>query len=257
MSKVDAVKFVMNCQNWSEVAIPIATHKTPDKIVLKNGIRFESPAIAWADVYGIFFMQMYNPSYLPIEQNDIVVDIGANIGVFTLYAASITHNAVHAFEPFPSNFEALQQNIRANGLHNITPHRLAVSDQSRTEVFVDCGVSQGHRLEKVFPRYPGEEYLEVPTITLQDFMDNNHLEQIDFLKMDCEGSEGLILQSTSKDYLQRIRKISLEFHDAISILKHDEMGKLLEDAGFTTKVGHCIVDPSNNADLGILHAWRT
>lgn len=256
MSKVDAVKFVMNCQNWNEVILPIATHKTPGKIVLKNGIRFESPAIYWADVYSIFFMQVYTPTYLAIEKNDIVVDIGANIGVFTLYAASITQNMVYAFEPFPSNFEALQQNIRANSLHNIIPYRIAVSDQSGTELLLNTGVSQAHKLKKLLPGET-DKYLEVPAITLQEIMDTNHLEQIDLLKLDCEGSEGLILQSTPKDCLKRIRKISLEFHDKLSTLDHDEIQKLLEDAGFTTRIGHCIEYPLNKAKLGILHAWRT
>lgn len=253
MSKVDAVKFVTKCQNWSEIAIPIATHKPLGRVILKDGLRFESPFIHWPDIYTIFFTRVYTPPYLPIEKNDIVVDIGANIGIFTLYAAAITQNTVYAFEPFPSNFEALQQNIRANGLKNVIPFRSAVSDQSGIEVFADCGVSQGHRLKKVFFDET-DRGLEVPTITLQDFMDTNNLERIDFLKLDCEGAEGLILQSTPKSYLQRIRKISMEFHDQLSILKHDQMKNLLEEAGFTTRIRLFF---GGGIGICILQAWRT
>lgn len=248
MSKVDAAKFVFQCQNWFEIATPIATHKTPARVILKNGIRFESHAIYWADMYAIFFQGIYTPPFLPIEKNDTVVDIGANIGVFTIYAATRTQNKVYAFEPFPINFEALQQNIRANRVNNVIPYRLAVSDQSGTELFAD---STDWRLKKV-ALIATEKYIEVPSITLEDLMDQNHLEQIDFLKMDCEGSEGIILRSTSRSCLQRIRKISMEFHDRISKLKHDQMRALLEDADFTTNV---IWD--GKSKLGFLYAWRS
>ncbi|MEO8953774.1 MAG: hypothetical protein ABI396_18180, partial [Ktedonobacteraceae bacterium] len=90
MSKVDATKFVMQCQNWFEIAMPIAAHKTPARVMLKNGIRFDSGAIYWPDVWAIFYQGIYTPHYLPIERDDVVVDIGANIGVFTVYAATKT-----------------------------------------------------------------------------------------------------------------------------------------------------------------------
>ena len=250
MSKVDAAKFVLQCQNWFEIALPIATRKAPAKVLLKNGIRFESHAINWADMYAIFFQGAYTPHYLPVEENDVVVDIGANIGVFTVYAALRTQNTVYAVEPFPSNYEALEQNIRANGLNNVIPLRFAVSDKSGTELFFDSEESQHHRLKKV-ALGGTEKYIEVPTITLKDLMDTNHIEQIDFLKMDCEGSEGIILRSTSKDYLQRIRKIAMEFHDGPSKLKHDQIQKLLEEADFTTNL-----EWDGKSKLGLLYAWR-
>jgi len=165
MSKADAAKFVLQCQNWFEIAIPIATHKTPARVILKNGVRFESYAIYWPDMYGIFFQGMYTTPFLPIEKNDTVVDIGANIGVFAVYAASRTQNTVYAFEPYLRNFEALQQNIRANRLNNVKPYRLAVSDKSGIELFSDS-IDVG-RLKKV-ALTATEKYIEVPSITLQD-----------------------------------------------------------------------------------------
>ena len=67
-------------------------------------------------------------------------------------------------------------------------------------------------------------------------MDQNNLDQIDFLKMDCEGGEGYVLLSTPLDYLKRIRKIAMEFHDSQSPLKHQEMDKILVNAGFKTSL---------------------
>ena len=250
MSKVDAAKFVLECRNWFETALPIATHKIPARVVLKNGIRFESHSIFWADIYVIFSQRIYTPDYLPIEKDDIVVDIGANIGVFTVYAACKTHNTVYAYEPFPDNYDALEQNLCANALNNVKSYRLAVSDKKGRERFFNSGTSQHHHLEKVISGVL-DKYIEVPSITLKDIMDENHLAQIDFLKLDCEGAEGIILKSTSEEYLRRIRKISLEFHDHLSELKHDQIRDLLERVGFTIKM---VWD--GKSKVGYLYAWR-
>jgi len=190
MSKVEAAKFVLECQNWFETALPIATHKIPARVILMNGIRFVSQSIFWADIYVIFSQRIYTPDYLPIEKDDVVVDIGANIGVFTVYAASKTRNTVYAYEPFPDNYDALEQNVRANALSNVKAYRLAVSDKTGLERFFNSGTSQQHHLEKVTPGVVNN-YIEVPSMTLKDIMNVNHLAQIDFLKMDCEGSEGV------------------------------------------------------------------
>lgn len=209
MPKVDIIKYTMNCKNWMEIAIPLATHKPPDKVILKKGVRFVSRSINWEDVYEIFYMEAYTPHYHPIVENDVVVDIGANIGVFTTYAASRTKNTDFAFESFPANFEAPKQNIRANELNNVRPFCMAVSDTSGTEPFFDSEESQQHRLEKVALGKTAT-YIEVPSVGLPGLMDQNHLERIDFLKMDC------------------VRKMSMEFHDGASRLKHEQIQGLLD-----------------------------
>jgi FkbM family methyltransferase len=250
MSKLDAARFILHCQNWHEIALPIATHQTPARVTMKNGSRFVSHSIYWADMYGIFLQEAYTPSYLPIEKNDIVVDIGANIGVFTVYAASKTQSLVYAVEPFFDNFTALEQNIRANRLKNVIPLRFAVSNTSGTELLVHEEESQHHQLKKVATSSRAK-YVEVPSITLQDLMDNHQIQQIDFLKLDCEGAEGLILTSTSGRYLRNIRKIAMEFHDELSLLTHKQIQNLLEKEGFATRIAW-----NGKPQLGLLHAWR-
>jgi len=100
---------------------------------------------------------------------------------------------------------------------------------------------------------PGElaENIEVPTTTLQDIIDSNHIDQIGFLKMDCEGSEGLILDSTPKNYLKRIRKIAIEFHDHLSKINHEGMQKLLEEADFITCLRW-----DGKSPVGCLYGWQ-
>lgn len=248
MSKIDAAKFVFHCQNWYEVALPIALHRWPSRVLLNNGLRFISPLIYWPDIHGIIFQQMYTPSFLPIEQNDVVVDVGANIGVFSLYAALHTRNTVHAFEPFPANFAGLQQNVQTNRQKNIVLHQCAVSDMTGTERF--SGWHDYWWRQKVSHNVK-ESQIDVSSTTLEDFMDAEQLACIDFLKLDCEGSEGVILNSISQHGLKRIRKIALEFHDGVSKLKHGQIQALLQGAGFTTNL---VWD--GRSKLGLLHAWQ-
>ena len=83
-----------------------------------------------------------------------------------------------------------------------------------------------------------ENYLEVSTTTLQDIMDRNHIEQLDFLKVDCEGAEALILQSTPMHYLKRVKKIALEYHDHMTPTPHQKLHRLLREAGFIVRERH-------------------
>ncbi len=118
-------------KNWRDISISTIRGQRPTTVILRNGIRIDAPGdnTILDMVHEIFFRKAYNHANLPIETNDIVVDIGANIGVFTLFAASRTKNTVYAFEPFPGNVEFLNRNIHTNGLDNVITHNVAVSDK--------------------------------------------------------------------------------------------------------------------------------
>jgi len=258
-------------ENWPEVIAAIAKKQEPAKVILKNGFTIEAEVGLRFLVREIFFTRVYNPSYLPIEDNDIVVDIGANNGIFTLFAASITHNAVHAFEPSPRNIEVLRRNITANGLHHVTAHCYAVSDKpGSAKLFLNAADGQQNLLSDQILPAKIEQYktctdvnyliprndeavtsIEVPTTTLQEIIDSNNLERIDFLKLDCEGAESPILQSTPTSYLQRVRKIAMEFHDHLSELNHNDLQHILESAGFHTRLKW-----DGRSPLGYMYAWQ-
>lgn len=224
-------------KNWKDIIREYARDKNPTKVVLKGGLTISAPATnsILRGVKRIFFNKTYNPVNYEIEATDTVVDIGANIGIFTLYAATKTEKRVYSFEPFPSNFEYLQQNISLNNFKYVTPHLAAVSDKVETRnFFVDESTS--HHLAYKNTKSNSESFIKVQTVTLKHIMDQNNLAQIDFLKLDCEGGEGYIMLSTPIDYLKRIRKIAMEFHDTLSPLNHEEMDKILVDAGFNTSL---------------------
>src|SRR5579863_3245387 len=118
-----------NYKNWPEVLLSIATRREPARVILKNGLQIQSAEHLKVLVREIFFMKAYNPANLPIGEEDIVVDIGAHNGIFTLFAASITKNTVYAFEPAPASFAFIKRNIEANKLDNVRAYNAAVSDK--------------------------------------------------------------------------------------------------------------------------------
>ena len=94
-------------------------------------------------------------------------------------------------------------------------------------------------------------YIKVKTKTLQQIIDENSLENIDYLKMDCEGSEGHILKSTPQKYLQKIRSIVLKFHNNVSILNHNQIINLLSGSGYK-----CNFNWDNKSEFGYIFATR-
>ncbi len=263
-------------RNWPEVVTLISKRQNFYKVVLKNGMCIESPRGLKSLMHDIFFRKVYTPSPLRIGRDDIVVDIGAHHGVFTLFAATQTRNSIYAFEASPLNFKILAQNLAANKLKHVVAFNSAVSDKvGATSFLLNPYVEQGnvqaaHLIPEKLkqfrnkPEHPVFDDLvpdpdnldiyteiEVPTTCLQAIIDDNNLGGIDFLKLDCEGSEGSILASTSPAYLRRIRKIALEFHDHLSQFTHVDIQKLLEEGSFVTRLSW-----DQQSPLGYIYAWR-
>ena len=247
------ILFVMRrCKNWREIVPKYLRGEPATTIILRNGVRIDSPTDSLSIVHEVFFRQVYNPSYLQIGYNDVVVDIGAHIGIFALFAAFRTKNSVYAFEPLCENVKFINRNIELNKLHNIMPVRAAVCDRvGLTKLFL-TEVDYGHLLFDHNITGKLENYVEVPATTLQNVMNENDLRKIGFLKLDCEGSEGLILTSTRSDYLRRIRKVAIEFHDHVSPLKHDDIRALLEKEGFVTRLNW-----DGRSPFGYIYGWNT
>jgi FkbM family methyltransferase len=121
-----------------------------------------------------------------VKKNDIVVDIGANIGYYTLLMAKIGA-FVNSYEPAPDNFKILQKNVYQNNFsQNVTLHNTAVSNFIGTsKLYLQEGHTGGHQLG--FDRFQTNNSIEVPVTKLD-------LNKIDFAKIDVEGSELNVLK---------------------------------------------------------------
>lgn len=242
----------LKLHNLLRNALTIAVGKNSNKLFFKNGVELYAPKNLPLNemVSEIFIQNIYTPTNFEIGPSDIIIDIGANIGIFSLFAAKKTCNLVYAFEPFIENIKYLMKNMQVNGVKNVLINKLAVSNKiSKKKLYLTKNPA-GHILS--YHNIKEErEYIEVPTTTLQSILDNNNLEQVDFLKIDCEGCEGAIFMSTPKEYLRKIKKIAMEFHDNVSPLKHYEIQGLLEEAGFVTKLNW-----NSETPIGFLYAYN-
>ncbi|MEW6685533.1 MAG: FkbM family methyltransferase [Candidatus Edwardsbacteria bacterium] len=149
-----------------------------------------------------------------IKPNMVVVDVGANIGYYSLIAAKLVgdNGRIYAFEPEPNNYKLLVKNIEINNYSNIVPIQKAVSNKvGKAKLFVD-GYNLGNHsfLESNIKKKAG--FIEVETITLDYFFerivgDN----KVNFLKVDAEGAEGIILEGADKILRNKDIKVLIEF----------------------------------------------
>lgn len=188
-------------------------------------------------IWEVWSFDEYTNGFLTISANDTVVDIGAQIGVFTVYASKLaSQGRVLAFEPHPDNFSLLKENIQLNKCINIVPFEMAVGKNdatATTPLFIHPNNSGGHSVVAKVSR----SSVAVSQISLAKIISQNNLSKVNFLKIDTEGSEFNILLSTPIECLKKVDQISLEYHDYLSpIVKHTEIARFLTACDFDVKI---------------------
>ena len=128
-----------------------------------------------------------------IKPGQVVLDIGANIGYYTLLFARLVGESgkVFAFEPDPANYELLRKNVRANGYHNVVFVRKAVADSSGPLSLYLCPDNKGDH--RAFDSHDGRPSIPIEATSLDEYFDG-YDGPIDFIKMDIQGSEGRALR---------------------------------------------------------------
>lgn len=142
-----------------------------------------------------------------LRQGMTVVDLGANVGFYTLLAAKIVgpSGKVYAFEPEPSRYALLARNIVANGYTNVLALNKAVSNTpSRTSLYLDPRYNPaGHQLHDATGT---RRSVLVETVSLDGYFSEGAT--VDVIKMDIQGAEMLALQGMER-LLQRSRPLTL------------------------------------------------
>lgn len=121
------------------------------------------------------------------------VDVGANVGYFTLLAASIGARVV-SYEPTPAVFERLRENVALNALDNITLVNAAVTDKSGALTLYQS--TDDPEANNLFG--DGDGSVEVITVNLDDDLAERGVQRVDLLKIDAEGAEPLVLAGATK-----------------------------------------------------------
>ena len=156
----------------------------------------------------VWMIQEYSGDDFPISNDDVIIDVGAHIGLFALFASQFCKNGkIFCYEPIKENYKILIENIEMNQIQNIFPNNLAVTKKtSRVKIFLNDDQS-GHSMF-----IQNKNFVEVDSKSLSDIFIDNGIKECDFLKLDCEGAEYEIVESISSDLFTKINKTAIEYH---------------------------------------------
>lgn len=202
----------------------IFRRKQPAQYRLRNGYRLiDGTGTLAGTIAAVFVRQEYGP----MQKFQTILDIGANMGSFMVYAAQSCPDAkIYCYEPVQQNFMFLTQNIAINLL------------EARVNAFQYAVVAMGGKknialdtspLHSFFLVGEGNAHQEVDCMTLRNVFIRHGLERVDLLKMNCEGAEYEILENSSHSDFKRILNIRLEYHNLDGALRNgDSLAQFLE-----------------------------
>jgi len=195
----------------------LGQQREPYVLCRHDGVSIEvRPGVG--DLFGFYEILLRN-DYLAsgqvLNEGDTVIDVGANIGCFSVLAARVVgpKGRVIALEPEESTYRQLVRNIELNQLRNVIALKLAVG--------AECGSIKLHSASnRLFSSFytsvngqavAGVEQ-EVEVVTLAELMAAQGVLGCDYLKLDCEGAEHDIVRTLTAETAQRIRQVTVELH---------------------------------------------
>lgn len=156
----------------------------------------------------VWLLHEYGRSGFEIRDTDIVIDVGAHIGLFALFSSQFCKNGkIYCFEPVKENFDLLESNLKLNSIRNVVAINAAISTNNGIVTMYLDEDESGHSMYGT-----GIKQIQVKSFSLQDVFDSNKLKKCDFLKIDCEGEEYKIIDSLPTQYFDKINKMCIEYH---------------------------------------------
>lgn len=225
---------------------------------LPNGTacHLNSPGMWWTArvlCWEIHRLQRYLHPGFELRPTDNVLDVGGNLGIFALWAApQVPQGRVVTIEPTPRAYSCLKVNIDRNHLANVIALRAAVGgDGGEIDMVTYRGIEAlshpAHIRPPIIARVFAKcsrwsERVTVPQISLGRVMDEQRLATVNYLKLDCEGSEFDILRLTGAAYWRRIERIAIEYHEFGTGRTRGELLSILKGHGFTVKAQANLVE---------------
>jgi FkbM family methyltransferase len=202
----------------------------------KSGLQFKVRSAM--DVWSIketFLDRFYERCGFAVQPGWTVVDIGAGLGEYTLFAAQAPRTRVFGFEPFPTSFELLRANAALNKLENIQAFDEAIGAHTGT-LTLDLSSGDPLQFQSTASDATRAESITVRSSSLADAFDRLTLATCDLLKLDCEGAEYDILFNAPPNVLKRVRRIVMEYHDNATPQTHLDLERYLTQHGFRVEV---------------------
>ena len=208
------------------------------------------------DVWSIketFLDRFYEKYGFTIQPHWKILDIGAGIGDYTLYAAFMCPDSqIFSFEPYPQSFVLMQENLRLNKIPNVRAFEKAIGAVSG-ELVLDLTGGEPLQFQSFMTQTaPIEKGLSINALSLADAFAMLEIESCDLLKLDCEGAEYAILFDTPRPVLELVKHIVMEYHDNVVEYTHRDLTRFLNEQGFEVETFRNPV----HSYLGYLRAVR-
>jgi FkbM family methyltransferase len=250
-------EFVRYMSNWRAVWRSYrAGQLISSPLQLRNGVRVEFSADD--DVIQVFREVFVNCCYTPAwfytpHSGDAVVDLGANIGAFSLAMANAGARC-HAFEPSPGTRQRLLRNVAVNPLSGsirVYPYGIAGRAETLT---LKAGKSSIHSSLHASALVNESASQPIEVITLAEALRQTGETRIELLKVDIEGAEKETFENAAPEVLASVRRVALEFHDHFRTGARAAAERALTAAGMRILK----VDATDGrGQCGILYAGRS
>jgi FkbM family methyltransferase len=203
-----------------------------------RGLRVRFGASALIQIVSSTEAEVENAFLGLLNPGDVVYDIGANIGWYSLLAAKRVGPAgkVVAFEPSPVNVAHISENAAGNGFRNVMTIPMAVTDQNGWATFLQKGSLEG-RLDRddtaaqaarrAARKHRYGSTALVPVVALDTWIAETGYQPPDVLKIDVEGAEVGVLRGMTHTLQSAKPKLIIELHDT-----REEVADLLDSVGY-------------------------
>ena len=203
------------------------TKDDPLVFIARNNIIFEVPKRLHHEFKEIFLENAYSIGIKKeIRKNPTIIDVGANVGFFTMFAVSKYPNCtVYAYEPIKSNFQQPLINKGPNSTNKIYCFNKALCGHSGTikisfdttdSFTTSATILNSNEIENKLSKtkqYENIKSIEVPCLRLCDVFEEHKIDQCDLLKLDCEGAEYEVLYNAPEEVLSNIDQMAIEVHE--------------------------------------------
>jgi FkbM family methyltransferase len=203
----------------------------------------------YAIYHEIYNLMDYAQRGVSIRPGDTVVDLGGNIGIFTRYAHQMGAKKIVTFEPDSRWFEVLKQNAPPNAIL----FNAAIGDHLGTAMLTESNHLGGSNLWH--PKDSDANQYSVNLYTLDHLFDTGLVENIDFLKVDIEGSEIIALNGIRDENLSLIRNIVVEYHHEHLGFNEETRAQFIDRF---TRVGfnHYLLFCGADTALQLIYFWK-
>jgi len=199
----------------------------------RTGLNFVNVTAEETEALVVVFLKC---EYGDIDADGDVIDIGANIGAFTLFSAgSPKTTRVLAFEPMPDTFHRLKENVSLSiAGERVICVQSAVAATSGFVRMIPGEDSQSNKTSEVMES-SADSAAAIPAISLASVFDAYCVQRCALLKVDCEGAEYGILENLPPVYFQRIYAIRMEVHGRTDGKSPQDLFRFIEKQGFVVE----------------------